>query len=51
MLLESLDFEEDFAISEEWMQEIRCRCEEFDSGKAKLTGNESVIAELRGKYL
>ena len=25
ILLESLDFEEDFAISEEWMQEIRRR--------------------------
>jgi len=49
-LLESLDFEEDFAISDEWMEEIRRRCDEIDSGVAALEENESVIAELRGKY-
>ena len=50
MLWESLDFEENFAISQEWMQEILRRCAEIDSGTAKLTDSENVIAELREKY-
>lgn len=49
-LLESLDFEEDFAISDEWMEEVRRRCDEIDSGAAALEEGESVIAELREKY-
>ncbi len=50
VLLESLDFEEDFPISQEWMLEIRRRCEEIDSGSARLLDNESFTAELREKY-
>ena len=50
VLLESLDFEEDFAISQKWMMEIRRRCEEIDKGSTSLLDNENVIAELRGKY-
>lgn len=49
-LLESLDFEEDIPISQEWLKEIQRRCKEIDSGKAKLIDHETVIAELRGKY-
>ncbi len=49
-LLESLDFEEDFSLSEEWNQEIRRRCEEIDSGKAVLVEGETVLANLRKKY-
>ena len=49
-LLESLDFEEDFDISEAWQKEIRRRCEELDSGKAKLVDSEKVFAELRKRY-
>jgi putative addiction module component (TIGR02574 family) len=49
-LLESLDFEEDFEISEAWQEEIRRRCEEIDSGQAKLVNSEIVFAELRKKY-
>ena len=49
-LLESLDFEEDFAISDEWMEEIHRRCDEIDSGATALEENESVIAELREKH-
>jgi len=49
-LLESLDFEEDFSLSEEWGQEIRRRCEEIDSGKAILVEGETVLANLRKKF-
>ena len=46
----SLDFEEDFPISEEWGQEIRRRCEEIDSGKAVLVDGDTVLSNLRKKY-
>ena len=49
-LLESLDFEENFEISVAWQEEIRRRCEEIDSGKAKLVNSEIVFAELRKRY-
>ena len=49
-LLESLDFEEDFPVSEEWLEEIRRRCDEIDSVKSKLLESETVINELRMKY-
>lgn len=49
-LLESLDFEEDFPVSQEWLEEIRRRCDEIDSGKSKLLESETVINELRMKY-
>ncbi len=41
-LLESLDFEEDFSISEEWGKEIRRRCEEVDRGSATTVSWEDV---------
>lgn len=50
ILLESLDFEEDFAVSKAWREELRRRCAEIDSGAATLLEGESVIAELRKKY-
>ncbi len=50
VLLESLDFEEDFALSQEWLDEVRRRCEDIDRGKTELLDSETVIAELRGKY-
>ena len=49
-LLESLDFEEDFSLSEEWAQEIRRRCEEIDSGKAVLVDGDTVLSNLRKKF-
>ena len=49
-LLQSLDFEEDFSLSEEWKQEIRKRCEEIDSGQAALIEGEKVISQLRKNY-
>jgi len=49
-LLESLDLERDYPISQEWLEEIRRRCEDIDSGKVALLDGESVINELREKY-
>ncbi|MDN3511718.1 MAG: addiction module protein [Candidatus Jettenia sp.] len=33
VLLESLDFEEDFTINNEWKKEIKRRCREIDEDK------------------
>lgn len=49
-LLESLDLDQDFAVSPEWLEEIRRRCAEIDSGKTTLLDSTMVINELRGKY-
>lgn len=46
-LLESLDLDEDFAISGEWQEEIRRRCKELDEGKSQTLPAEGVFAELR----
>jgi len=50
ILLESLDYEEDFAISPEWMDEIRRRCREIDSGEVELLPGEEAMAALQKKY-
>ncbi len=49
-LLDSLDLEQDFPVSPEWLAEIRRRCDEIDSGKTTLLDSAMVINELRGKY-
>ncbi len=49
-LLESLDLDQDFAVSQEWLEEIRRRCADIDSGKVQLLDNAVVLNELRGKY-
>jgi len=49
-LLDSLDLEQDFPISPEWVKEIHRRCDEIDSGKATLLDGAMVINELREKY-
>ena len=49
-LLETLDYEEDFVISSEWMEEIHQRCAAIDSGMAKLVDHESAMQKLRAKY-
>jgi hypothetical protein len=49
-LLESLDLDQDFAVSPEWLEEIRRRCADIDSGKAQLLDSALVLNELRGKY-
>lgn len=49
-LLESLDFEEDFEISQAWQDEIRRRCEQIDRGEVELIDSDTVMAELRKKH-
>ena len=49
-LLESLDLDQDFAVSPEWLDEIRRRCADIDSGKAQMLDSTMVLNELRGKY-
>lgn len=49
-LLESLDMDPDFAVSKEWLEEIRRRSSELDEGKAKLIDSALVINEMRAKY-
>jgi hypothetical protein len=49
-LIESLDMEQDYPVSQEWLEEIRRRCAEIDSGKTTLLEGAMVINELRGKY-
>ena len=50
ILLESLDFEEDFHVSDEWMNEIKERCREIDEGKVKLIPGEEGLNRLQEKY-
>lgn len=49
ILLESLDHEEDFLISEEWMNEIQKRCREINEGKVQLIPAEDALAQLQKK--
>ena len=49
-LLESFDLDQDFAVSPEWLEEIRRRCVDIDSGKATLLDSAMVINEMRTKY-
>jgi hypothetical protein len=43
--------DEDFAVSQEWQEEIRHRCVEIDSGKVRFFDNTLVIDALRTKYI
>jgi hypothetical protein len=49
-LLETLDFEEDFPVSETWLKEIRKRCQELEESKVQSIPAESAIAELRKSF-
>jgi putative addiction module component (TIGR02574 family) len=49
-LLESLDFEEDFEVSQAWRDEIQRRCEQIDRGEVELIDSDTVMAELRKKH-
>ncbi len=44
-LLESLDLEEPFEISEQWQQEIARRCREIDEGLVELIPGDQVLKE------
>lgn len=50
MLLESLDHEEDFLVSDEWLSEIHHRCRDIDDGKIQLISAEDALAQLQSKY-
>jgi hypothetical protein len=51
VLLESLDYEEDFIVSEAWQQEIQKRCQEIDTDPSILIDGECLMTELRQRYL
>jgi putative addiction module component (TIGR02574 family) len=44
-LLESLDFEEPFELSDEWKEEIARRCREIEAGTVELIPSETVLKE------
>ncbi len=46
-LLESLDLDDDFAISPEWKAEIASRCRELDAGSIQLLDGDEIFDELR----
>ena len=49
-LIDSLDLEQDYPVSQEWLEEIRRRAADIDSGKAALLDSAFVVNELRAKY-
>jgi hypothetical protein len=51
ILLESLDYEEDFIVSEEWRLEIQKRCKEIDTDPSILVDGGQFITELKQRYL
>jgi len=44
-LLESLDFEEPFEVSNEWRDEINRRCRQIDEGEVQLIPGDKVLKE------
>lgn len=50
ILLESLDYEEDFLVSDEWINKIQMRCREIDEAKVQLIAAEDALAKLKQKY-
>lgn len=51
LLLESLDYEEDFIVSEAWRQEIQKRCKEIDANPSLLIDGEKFMTDLKQRYL
>ena len=51
ILLESLDYEEDFIVSDAWRHEIQKRCKEIDTNHSLLIDGEQFIAELKQRNL
>lgn len=49
-LLESLDIEADFEVSDQWRRELARRCAEIDSNAVALIPGDQVLAGLREKY-
>ena len=50
ILLESLDYEEDFEISKEWINVIKNRCCEIDNGTVELISGTKGLENLKNKY-
>ncbi|MGZ8932997.1 MAG: addiction module protein [Halobacteriota archaeon] len=51
LLEESLDYEEDFIVSEAWRQEIQKRSKEIDTNPSLLIDGEKFMTELKKRYL
>jgi putative addiction module component (TIGR02574 family) len=51
VLLQGLDHEEDFSVSNEWLKEIHKRCREIDEEKTELITAEDALDQLQKKYL
>ena len=49
-LVESLDRDDSFELSDEWKAEIEKRCAEVDQGLTKLIPAEEAIKKLRARY-
>ncbi|MGR9086537.1 MAG: addiction module protein [Gammaproteobacteria bacterium] len=50
ILVESLDYEEDFTFSDAWRMETLKRCQEIDSDPSLLIDVDSIMADLRPRY-
>jgi putative addiction module component (TIGR02574 family) len=50
VLLESLDFEEDFSVGDAWRAEIEKRCREIEAGEVELIAGEDAMAGLRERF-
>ena len=49
-LLESLDYEEPFKLSQEWKEEIERRCQEIDDGTVQLIPGDQVLEEAIARF-
>ena len=50
ILLESLDFEADFPLSDEWRREIERRCREIDAGAVDPVPGDEVMEALKARF-
>ena len=50
ILLESLDFEADFPLSDEWRREIERRCREIDASAVDLVPGDEVMEALKARF-
>ena len=50
VLLQSLDYEEDFPVSDDWIKEIHHRCHEIDEAQVQLITAEDAFDQLQKKY-
>jgi putative addiction module component (TIGR02574 family) len=49
-ILESLDAEFDNPISDEWLAEIKKRCQEIDTGAVELTDADTVFSNAYSRF-